>query len=555
MTGTADTGARLSRRVVVVLTCAFVSAGLLALVASRVPQGLYADPAWQLRALQQFAGGTSPTPNTLIVPQAGDLSGSHAEWISWWAPGPSLLAYPMVVRGMAVGGAVRLIAIACILAGAVAWARWITLFELPFGVSLLLAVALPWSRYASNGFFMFSAETLVFAAGPVVLLCAHGVGTRWLRGHSRRWLGPIGLGLLLGAAYVLKYSLILPVAGVLGYLGVLVWRGRHDRGAARSAIFEWAIAFGMCALIVSGVSLVNRRMSGEMNLVTGGLAPHLALGSVVAAFAAPPLMFADLSAVLHQIFMRPGHPAVTSEWTLLAAGIPGACLLFWAVAKDPRRDLARGLALAAAASTILALTVLWNVSDSVSADARHAATAGMALSPLAVRAGLTAASPTGRFGRLLLAAGAVVYLIVPLVYGPVSVFGKLRRMPAEYRVGPSHLYNPLLSATDAAACRGRLAADFNPQRDVWYVTDPIAALDLGERAIIEPADFKSLEQLRTITYLTNSPVRVHVLLPPHFEDDGKGPVIRASFIHATGWTRSLLPECAVVHWSAVVSAP
>ena len=58
--------------------------------------------------------------------------------------------------------------------------------------------------------------------------------------------------------------------------------------------------------------------------------------------------------------------------------------------------------------------------------------------------------------------------------------------------GPSKLHNTLLSQTNIEEVRVSLLRDYDPNKDLWYLTDPITALDIPGRAIIAGADFLTL---------------------------------------------------------------
>ena len=85
---------------------------------------------------------------------------------------------------------------------------------------------------------------------------------------------------------------------------------------------------------------------------------------------------------------------------------------------------------------------------------------------------------------------------------------------------------------------GRCRVVSSPASDIWYLVDPLTALDLPGRIIVRHADFIDLALLRRDLFLTTRLVRVHVVLPPRFEDNGKGKAIRASFPQATAWSRT-----------------
>src|SRR5690348_10835380 len=112
-----ELAARLRRPVWVALPSVFV----VILAMRGVPQGLYSDPAWQLKATYQYTHNASPAWLTLEQPQPEDLTRDSGQWLSWWAPGISAVALPFVQRGIPVGTVVRYAAILCFIVGVVGW--------------------------------------------------------------------------------------------------------------------------------------------------------------------------------------------------------------------------------------------------------------------------------------------------------------------------------------------------------------------------------------------------------------------------------------------------
>jgi hypothetical protein len=87
---------------------------------------------------------------------------------------------------------------------------------------------------------------------------------------------------------------------------------------------------------------------------------------------------------------------------------------------------------------------------------------------------------------------------------------------------------------------------------MWYLVEPLTALDLPGRAIVRHADFIDIAVLRRDRFVTSRRMRVHVLLPPRFENNGKGEAIRASFPQADGWVRREIPGAEYVSWTATL---
>jgi hypothetical protein len=192
---------------------------------------------------------------------------------------------------------------------------------------------------------------------------------------------------------------------------------------------------------------------------------------------------------------------------------------------------------------------VWSISSSADHSARHIATGAMATLPLALQCFFREwTKPARTFYRWLWALFAGAFILVPLLYGVVSVFAKVRRTPADYALDASRVYNPLLASNDLRAVVSRLSSDWNPKTDVWYLPEPISALNIPGRTIVRAADFMTTEELKRDSFLTSAPLRMRVLLPAKFENDGKGPIIRNSFPQAGVWQSRRIEGCNYVLW-------
>src|SRR5438045_5161788 len=138
---------------------AAASSLLVVLAATPVFQGIYSDPAYQLKAVQQKLSGESPSINVRISPAPDDLSRDAQEWIVWWTPGTQITVYPFMRAGLPLGRAVRAVAAITLIAGSIGWVTWFGFFDLPAPVLFALAVMFPFIRYASNGLFLYSSES------------------------------------------------------------------------------------------------------------------------------------------------------------------------------------------------------------------------------------------------------------------------------------------------------------------------------------------------------------------------------------------------------------
>jgi hypothetical protein len=200
-------------------------------------------------------------------------------------------------------------------------------------------------------------------------------------------------------------------------------------------------------------------------------------------------------------------------------------------------------------TALLCLLGIWSISTGAGHEGRYLETSDMAILPIAIEAGLLLwRRKSAALWRAGLALMAALYLVIPFLYGFISVGAKVMRVPRHFRLSSTHLYNELMANDDLEAVRAGLLKDFNPATDIWYLPDPSTALELPGRAIIQHADFTDIAVLERNHFLSSAPLRVWVLLPPRFEASGKGTVIRRSFSQAGPWTSRSVPGCHFVLW-------
>lgn len=547
-----------------------------ALVVAAIPrahsQGMYSDPGYQLAAAQQHLRGESPSANTLVTREVADLSKPHHEWITWWAPGTTIAAYPLLATGLSAGRALRLIAIACEILGAVGWVAWFACFGLPRPVIFLLAIFFPWVHYGWNGMFDYSAETLLFGLMPWLFVGASLVAERWRR--DLRSLSLVGflIGVALGFAYVVKYSALLATLGAVAFLSLValypMCRGRVRYVADRIAPSSWgsagpgatsagtsiARAFALIAgfgLPVVVLNLANRWHASHANLISESLGRHADWRAPLYALASPALMLADADGLLRYVFLHPAHPIFASPDPLLVVAFPAGLILAWLVVHRRAEDTIALLTQCVFITSVLFILMIWTISTGVSFEARHVATAGMISLPLALREGGHAWNRSRWLARSVLAAMGFGCVVAPLLYGVGGLIGKSRRLSASYVTGSADLYNPLLAPHDLASCRQHLLQRPGAMKAVWYLTEPMSELDLDVPAVIEHADFVLTDVLRdSPAFATSRRLEFYLLLPPHFEQNGKADVIRARARGASEWQRTLVPDCNYVLWTA-----
>lgn len=529
------------------ITVTAISTLLLLLVTWTQPQGINSDPAFQLKAVQQYLDGISPSINHVVLPDSTDISRDRLGWIIWWSPGTNLLAYPLLASGFTIGDAVRVLTAFCLLVGSIGWVWWFSRFKIPALVRLLFALLIAWTRFRSNTLFVYTPEILVYAFVPWLLLCAVQLGQYFQQPHDRlRWAFACAtmLGLLMGGIYILKYAAVFISVGAGAYLALRLRRNFSRRGLL---LLAWAGL--LCAAPVGILTVLNQNLGGEANLVTTSTGNYFRWETLLHVVANPAMIAGDAFSLWDYLFFNAPALSANSETYIGMIGLlPG--LLLIGLALLPSSGDADVLARVTFFTSLAIMIVIWSVSDSVSYEPRHLASAGLAVLPLALQQGCLLLKQKRRSVNALLVIVFFGFVVVPFGYGVVSVAGKVLRTPTSYVTGRSNLYNTLLAQTNIPAVRDDILESVDLENDVLYVTSPVNALDLPGRLIMIHADFTPIEQLRSQQFASTVPLRVHLLLPAPFETNGKGDVIRESFPGAGGWTERSIADSNLILWTA-----
>ena len=546
---------------VIFLILMSISSLLLVFVALKNPQSLYSDSAWQMKALQQFIAGDSPSFNHVVRPSYNDLAVNDAIWITWWPPGTNLLTYPLVAQGISVGMSIRIIAIASFVLGSLGWISWFSLFDLPIWIGIILAVTIPTLQYGNHALFQYSAEVLVYAYTPWLLLATYQLSKFWKNEtiYIKDWvklliISPV-TGLIIGLGFILKYSLLFIVLGTLIYLGFQCAANNSLRSKI-SKLTAYLLVCLFSAIPLLTLSLVNQNLGETANLITAtAKIIGLKWQTFIYLIANPALAMTD-SELLWKTLLLNFKPSIApnSLWIGLIS-IPGGILLLWLILRHQERAVSEASLLAKIVffTSMAAIFSIWSVGATVSYEARHVTAASLAILPVALQSGceLWNKKSDSFLIKVSLCMAAIFYLAIPLAYSSTSIFVKARETSVNYTPASSQIYNPWLASQDLARVRTELVKDFNEQTDIWYLPEPVTALDLPGRAIITHADFYGGLQdtnLNRQTFYTSIPLRVHVLLPPSFEDNGKGVLIRSSFPQADEWIRREIEESNYVKW-------
>ena len=532
---------------------ALCSWALLAAVTWRTPIGLhFYDPVIQLLAVQQAQRGDSPGWNVLRRVDPADLSQDILEPVGWWAPAIPALTGPLTGAGMPLGLALRIVVISAGAAGALGWALWLTRFALPYPWLFALAALLPWLRPSSAGFFRFSADSLAFAAAPWVFLGLLGLCRRLQKENATLiFLGWTGLA--LGLAGAVKYSLA--TATVASFSAVAWIVCRHK--APTRLTFARLTVLGLAILAVPAVIKLCHALRGATDPTGHTAADNHSLSTALFALSNPVLGLADAASPAYRVFTTfPGISELSIAQNLVWAGLPGAALLIWLVVKSrPLDELrpAEALPLLTLLIFTLLMIVLW-LSTDATRDSRLFSPVTCAALPAVIVLGLRIRSHAKHGTRALLFLGAIVYLIIPLAYGPLFVAAKVI---GTRHVTPiaSQIQLPSLGVDHQHALIMELAS-YAAKDALWLVTDPEIALALPGR-ILTPRSGRSIADDLSAIYVapanlahwrTRATLKLRVLADP-------GPVpppLPSSIPRTTHWTPHYVAAGQKVLWTALL---
>jgi len=538
------------------------------LAACLAPYRVDTDTGFQLRSVQQWARGETPSPGSLRLPDADDLSRDALVWSSWWPPGFPFLYAPLAAAGLSLAATLRITSFVLFLAGAVGWMRIADRMELSRLVRLLFAVAL--AAYAltlGGAASLRSADILSFAAAPWLILLV-------LRQDEPEpfWGGLVLCGLALGASYWLKYTLFVAALPLAAWLAVRLFLRDRDRGVA-AVLRPAALGLGM-ALPVLALMAVNAAQSRNLAESTTGARSTwraedrrsarpfpIALGVA----GAPGLaLFQSHDWITHLLYFSDDRlpvlrPLDGPDRLLLKslAGLPGTAALLWAFWRRWRARRGRLLSLALTAMGgfyvmlgAVSLAVQYNYPAN---EPRYAVAVMPLLYPFVLAGWIEAVRSRER--PLARAAGVLsllVFFAAPVAFAAADFArNEIGDRRGPYAASPTGLYMPEISQRDVPAVQARIAGLLRSPRDVVVVAGPAGwgasfmmwlempgrtfpvstfCLPLGGR-YVEAADLRGNRPLTS-----SQPLRVVLVASRSLQEEGWLARLQARFPQARAWT-------------------
>ncbi len=540
-------------------------------VATLVPYRVGSDTGFQLRGLQQWLRGESPSPGTLRLPDADDLSRDALVWSSWWPPGFPFLYAPLAAMksmGLSLAGALRLTSLLFFLLGAFGWLRFADGLQLSRPARLLYAASLAvYALTTCGAASLRSADNLSFAFAPWLALFV-------LRQASNpRWLALAGTGALLGLGYWVKYTLFLAALSLGGWLALQLATARQGAWTTKARQLT-ALGLGLLLSVLAMVVLHTWQSGTVSESATGARTlwqaedprPARPLPIALGFLGAPGLgLFQSHIWINHLLFFSDRiipvlRPLDTYHRLLLAsaAGVVGTAALLWTLRRSRSGNRAFSLAvtatgvffvLLAAASVMIRYNYLAN-------EPRYSMAVMPLLHPIVLAAWLAAFGRTSRSGvRVMAAVALALFFLMPGAFAAVDFAANEIGDRLAFRPIPSvtGLWAPEISERDLPRVWSSVAALLRSPRDIVVVAAPAGTgesflmwlevpgrvLPITTFSLPLGGSYLRAADLRDTGPLTSSlPLRVVLVTSCSLEEGGWRARLQARFPQAQTWTQA-----------------
>ncbi len=561
---------------------------LLALVATafllgfQVPYRVDSDIAFQLKSLEQWRHGDSPTPVTLSLPDPQDLSRSSLLWSRWWLPGFPYIYAPLAATGLPLAAALRLTSLLLFLAGCAGFLRLATRAGLPGWARVLYAVSLAGYGLTLGGATSLrTADVLAFAAGPWLALLAVCHGEESEPQPGRLLLA----GLALGATCWISHALLLTALPLLAWMVLRIAKGApgpHGRRSSPGSLA--ALGFGFFLPIVLLLTLdlraddVPASFKAERSIWTTG---DQATGDHASAH----LPFLALSVVggpglsLFQNDLWLNHLMFFSDSSLpffrglddtgrlatkVLLGVPATLALAWALARARRRSIPlAGFALFVTVCFFLELAAvsLYFGYNYLAYEPRRAAGFLPMVQALVLGEWLAAwRGPSWLRDRAVPALGLTLFFALPLAFaGAHFVRNEIGdRLALRYTPSPTGLWVPELSQRNVPEVQAAVTSALRSPGDAvvlagtesWrgysafvpWLEFPQRVLPMAPYSAPLGTRYGAAADLSgSAPFHSDHPLRLVLVLARGLVDDGTLPRLQARFPQARIWAAVPVP--------------
>jgi hypothetical protein len=499
---------------------AFVLCGLLVLMSLLVPPSLSHDAGWGMREWQTYKAG-GPI-NSIISPDAADISRDQVSHVTWWSPGQYLVPGILTLPGIRLGAALSITAGVSLLCCLLGWIQVAKHFALSPRTAALAVAFIATFRYSTLPFGIYTGgEILLQGLTPWLILVGCCVPSL----SVFRAAGLAFLAILLAFFAKLTGLMVASAALFAGAVEALVRLRRITAGMVAGAVGA-TLAFG--ALYVVWFSRGTTPASGA--------GWSFRVGDVLFALGSPwgaGVSWTDMLTSLQFNLQRPalGGPEIGNLFLILWLLLPPIVLFVTVIVKGWQRctrdaNLASLLVITACfyAVCALAMSAIFAHGGDVSLEERHLRAAGM----LILVCVLAAASFLPQRSAPRLAVGALCVFMSLFGFSAVAYRAwSVKRAQIDHYSGtrqPSVDKGAIDLLTNAFAREGRDALFVLPSPEVASAFPPSA------RILSNHIEFEPEATISARTYRGKARGRLYVVMPTRIAQSVKGSLLLKEFI-------------------------
>ena len=504
-----------------VAVLAFVLCGLLTLTSLLVPPSLSHDAGWGM--LEWRTHATGGPINSIVGPDAADISRDRGRYVTWWSPGQYLTPGIFTLLGIRLGAALSLTAGVSLLCCLLGWIQVAKHFLLSPRTATLLVVFIATFRYSTLPFGIYNGgEILLQGLTPWLILAGSFVPAM----TALRAAGLACLAILLAFFAKLTGVMVASAALFAGSVEALVRLRRITAGMIGGAVGA-VLAFG--ALQFAWFSHGTTPASGA--------GWSFRAEDILFALGTPWVAGISWTDMLTSLLFNPRHPILGGGiengslslilWLLL----PPIALFLTVSVKGWRQsthdsNLRRLLMIAACFYGVcaLAMAAIFSHGGDVSLEERHLRAAGMLIfvCVVAIASGL----PRRSVSRL--AVGALCCFM--------SLYGGLAfayRAWSTKRGEIDHYSRTHQPVVDEVAIESLRTAFAQEGRDALFVLpspEVANAFPPSARILLNHIEFEPEETISARTYRGKVRGRLYVIVPTGTAQSAKGTLLLKEFL-------------------------
>ncbi|MBP7216187.1 MAG: hypothetical protein KBA46_02770 [Candidatus Omnitrophica bacterium] len=539
------------------------------------PYQMSPDVAVQLKSVQQFIDGTTPMVNMVTMPDFQDLSLDQSIWIRWWPPGVPVIFLPLAMAGLPLGVAVKITAYLFFITGSIGWLTIADKAGVGLRERIVFAFVIPLFSFSIVTLTMLWADVLPFGFMPWLMLYALSYRKRLENADGSRMsllMHACLLGLLLGFVVWIKYSVLFVSLGILLYLAIYIFLFTRTHPLLKRCLLFITMIIGFL-LPLYYLAYLNTLHTGgsssvaELSCFFSQRKPLTDIAWLVTSFFGSfgLVLFQAYGWIMHltchsSIFFPSSIPTTGYDRVMLAArlGLPLSVIFLWFFF-TARKFINRQFFLFACCVTLVPFACLlfytivswWNI---LIFGVQRYTSASIIIAHLLIIISFISFSGGHRkgLGRMFVVFLVLFCFCLPILFylGYFFKDGVYDKVKLHYAPGKNYLFTPELSKNNARFVIATIKRALRSKEDVvvfanidTYGSTFGSWLEIGQRSIALTTNWYIFSYAlgqrshleNSAVFLTSRDLRVVLVFPHRYEEEGIGEKVKKRFPQAKEW--------------------